>query len=558
VEDSYKFTLGEDEGSGDRYSAEDAYKDHEADGQKAGVMYQAEKLAELTIPSVFPPQGWKVGDDLPANNQGIGSKAVNSLASVLMFMAFPPGQPILKWNIATYRIRDEIKNDPEFYANTVLALAELEITHRERLQATPIATAYVGYLKQLIVTGNALWKHLKLDEPTYHTMRSYVVKRDEAGNQLLIVHKRCVTLDTLSKEHREQVRAKLTDVEQTAPESQRRKRDWEITVDVYDTQRLHIADDGEKTWCYWEECKGETLEGTEVETDYDNPPLWAGWLIPVYGQNWGISYCLEYVGDFYSLEASSSSINDGASAAALSLLFARPGGPSIKQVREAKNLSVLPGTAEDLTMFRTDKQGDFNFVLKYLEMIQSRVESAFLMQESIQRSGERVTAEEIRRLGQALDKALGGLYTEIAQGNQRVVITRAVHLHEDEDDELPQPPSDIVSIRIITGIDALGNSTEFDNLMEYSQAAMTAFPQSFEVYHNPGNFFTRLASSKAVRPDGLIKSTAAVTQEQAQAKQEAMQQTLLEKGTTPAVKGIADAMSQGGIPGQETATQAPQ
>jgi hypothetical protein len=542
--DSDKFTLGEDAQGGVRYKAEDAYKDYEADGVKQGVMQQAEVIAEMTIPAAFPPLGWKPGDRLPSNNQSMGTKAVNSLASALMFMAFPPGQPIFKWQVATYKIRDEIKQDPEFYANTVLALAELEITHRERFQATPLATAYVGYIKQLIIAGNALWKHLKLDEPTYSTMRNYVVKRDFPGNPLVIIHKRCVTLDQLDGDHREQVWEVLSDAKKY--EKGKLKRDWEIEVEVYDCQRRWVADDGEVTWCYWEETHGITLEETEVEADADNPPMWAGWLIPSYGNNWGISYCYEYIGDLFITETNASALNDGASLAALALLFAKPGGPSIKAIREARNLSVLPGSAEELSVFRSEKQGDFSFVLEWFQLAQQRLESAFLMQESIQRNAERVTAEEIKRLGAALDKAMGGLYTEIGQGNQRVIITRAVNLHEEEEKDLPKPPREFASIRVITGIDALGNSTDYDNLMEYGQAAMTIFPQSFEAYHNPGAFFTRLAASKAVRPDGLIKSTGEVQQAQAQAKQEQMQQTLLEKGTTPAVKGIADALQQQG------------
>lgn len=534
--DDTKYSLGHE------YTAEACYNDDTS--RRQSVIDMGRLMAELTIPSVFPPEGYMVGEDLPGNNQSIAALAVNTLASTLMFMAFPPGQPIMRLKPVEYKMQAEINQDPEMYANTLLALSRLELEHREILQTTPLATAYTGYVKVLLVAGNALWKHLDLQEPTYHLPNCYTVKRNSAGHPLRTIHKECMTFDTLDEDWQDQIKPLLSETE--LKKDGKPLKEFEIEVDIYSVCKLKTGPNGERSWLYWQEYKGVILEGTSVETDYDNPPMWPGWLIPVYGQNWGRSYCEEYRGDLYTLEAHASAINDGASLAALSLIFVKPGATSIRTIREARNLSTVSGDAADVSVFRSDKTADFNFVMSNYEACAKRVSAAFLMQASVQRSGERVTAEEIRRLGNELDKAMGGTYTYMAQGNQKVIIVRAVNLVEEENPELPPIPRDVVKVEVITGIDAMGQSTEYDNLMEYAEAGLKVFPEKFQEVHDATNFFTRAAAAKGVKPDGLVLKPEQVQANTEAKQQQAQMQTLMDKGTTPAVKGMADYLTQGG------------
>lgn len=534
--DATQYSLGHE------YTAESCYNDDTS--RRQSVIDMGRLMAELTIPSVFPPEGYMVGEDLPGNNQSISALAVNTLTSTLMFMAFPPGQPIMRLKPVEYKLQAEINQDPELYANTLLALSRLELEHREIIQTTPLATAYTGYVKLLLVAGNALWKHLTLQEPTYHLPTTYTVKRNSAGHPLRTIHKECMTFDTLDEDWKEQIRDLLDETE--TQKDGKALKEFEIEVDIYSVCKLKTSGDGERTWLFWQEYKGIVLEGTGLEADYDNPPMWPGWLIPVYGQNWGRSYCEEYRGDLYTLEAHASAINDGASLAALSLIFVKPGATSIKTIREARNLSTVSGDGNDVSVFRTDKTGDFSFVMSNYEAVAKRVSAAFLMQSSVQRSGERVTAEEIRRLGNELDKAMGGTYTYMAQGNQKVIIVRAVNLVEAENPGLPEIPRDVVKVEVITGIDAMGQSTEYDNLMEYAEAGLKVFPDKFQQSHDASNFFMRAAAAKGVKPDGLVLKPEQIAANDEQAKQQSMQQTMLDKGTGPAVKGMADFLGQQG------------
>lgn len=527
--DLSEFTLGKDT------TAEDAYKSLQTGRQQ--VIDMGRKMAALTIPAVFPPDGYQTGDDIPGNNQALTAMAVNTLASNITFMAFPPGQPIMRFKAVETRMQADIDADPELYAETLLALSRLELAHRERFQATPLETAYGNYIKLLLVGGNALWKHLELDKPMFRRPDVYVVQRDLSGAPLLSILEDCVKLMALPEKHREQI-LRLAPVDRFA-----NKKEWEREVTIYSVCKLKVSGN-EKSWLYWEEWEGHLLEDTQVETDFDVPPMHPGALILVPGQNWARGYCEEYRGDLFTVEAQASALNDGAAIAALSLMFVRPGQTSLKAVREARNLSVLPGKAEDVTMFRSDKGADMNFVSNTLEQAARRLGAAFMLQSSVQRSGERVTKEEIVRLGTELDKALGGLNTQIAQNNQRPILLRAIRLHEDEDSSIPPVPEDIIRVEVITGTDALGQSLEAENLIEYAAAGQQAFPKAFEQTHNAQNYFTRLAAAKGIKPDGLVKTADQMQADQQQSQQQTLQQQLLDKGTGPAVKGMMDSMAQ--------------
>lgn len=531
---SPQYTLGEGETAKDLYEVLAA--------KREPVVAMARRMAALTIPSAFPPDGYNPGDDLPGNNQSASAGLVNGLASTLMFTAFPPGQPVFNLKIIETTISDDVERDPELYSQLQLSLSRLEIAHRALMMTTNLTSTYTEFIKQLLIAGNCLWKQLSREEPMFFKCDQYVVKRSAAGHPLLMILEEMTPLRSLEPDLREFIMSK--------PEAEKLKdasggdgghvNEWEREIPIYSVCRLVVEEGGEKTWEYWEEWEGHTLPGTEAAVDYDYPPMWSAWLIPVYGKDWGRSYCEEYRGDLYSLENQWSSLNDGSALAALALLFVKAGATtSVNSVREARNLSILTGDAADLTVFRSDKTADLSWVYNVAQGIENRLDRVFLRQQSIQRSGERVTAEEIRRLSVEIDKALGGLYTTIAQGPQRRIIMRNIALNTEEVESLPELPKEVVRVEIATGIDAMGNSTDFDNLMDYSAAGRAAFPVSFEQVHNPHDFFTRLASAKGIKPTGLVKTPEQTAQEQQAAKQDAMMQTIVDKGAGPAAGQLA-------------------
>lgn len=508
------------------------------------VIDRGRELAEITIPSVLPPLGYRTGDWLPGTNQSAGAEAVNNLASKLMFMAFPPGQPMMRLVPVETKLQKDITADPQLYAQVQLALSRVEVSHRERAATIQLATAWVGYIKLLLVTGNALWKHVTLKCPTFHPLTQWVCSRDMKGHPLVTIHEEIVRVITLPKD----VQALILAEQETLEDQE----EWTREATIYSVCKyVRDEDDGPDYegghWEYWEETeKGQRLPGTSVETDYDDPPMWPGWCIAVYGQNYGRAYVEEYRGDFFILENGYSALNDGAAMASLSLMFVKPGGrTSLRQVQNAKNLTMLSGSAEDITTFRAEKGADMNFVLSLTEKAEQRIGRAFLVNASVMRQGERVTAEEVQRTGQDLDQAMGGLYTELAQSHQRVMVSRFVRLHEESDDTLPELPPDLVRIEVITGVDAMGRSKDEQNLLEFGKGINATFPPNSQTLQilDPNDFATRLASAKGIKPDGLVQTPQQVAAKKQADQQTAQQAQVLSKAAGPVAGPMAKAMA---------------
>lgn len=520
-----EYTLGE--------PAEEVYKVN-ASGVRNNVVAVARDMAELTIPSIFPPDGWKPGDDLPGNNQSVGAHCVKTLASALLFMAFPPGRPILKYEPIEHRLTQEMEADPQFWSKIEYALSRKELEHRRRLLTTQLPMTYSQAIGALLVGGNVLWKHIKLETPTYHLPTCYIVKRDATGQPYLVIHEEEVLVAALDADVREIVLANEPALEKT--------KEWERTACLYSVLKLKVDANGDRSWLYWQEHKGTVIPDTEVETDFDTPPMYPAWMVPVYGQDWGLGYAEGYRGDHYTVENHSSAINDAASVLALMLLFVKPGArTSVKQIKEAENLSVFSGSAEDVTALRIEKGGDLSIVSQNLEAAIQRLGVAYLMQFAIRRDAERVTAEEWQRLGTELDKAMGGLYTQVSQSFQRYVVKRFIALHEEEADSPPRLPDGLIRAEPITGVDAMGQNTETQSLLNLGQAVQGIFgPEKTAEAFEASDFIRRLGTGMGIQMRGLVKDAAQVTQDQNAQQQNAAAQTVLKEATGPAIKGIAD------------------
>jgi hypothetical protein len=507
------------------------------------VIIKAREIAKITIQSVYPEEGYREGDDIESN-QSANSLFVNALASKLMFLALPPDRPVLRFEPIDYKLGPQIQQNPKLWTTIEIALNNLEQTHRKRLEATNLRSAYVGSMKLATISGNFCWEHMKLDTPVFHLMNDYVVKRNKQGEQIFVILKRVCEIEDLDEDVQHFVSERRPKPEPQAKQgggSDASVEEGVDCVDIYAVCKRRKDPSGKFYWEYWEEYEGDIVPGTSFDCDDDVPPLEACWMIPVYGRDWGKSYCEEYIGDLRIVDQHSAALNDGAAMASLILMFLKPGSrTSLKALKKARNMGMLTGEATDVSMLKTDKSADFGFVNTNLEAAIKRLGRAFLVVSSIQRQGERVTAEEWKQMSDELDQATGGMYSELAQGFQRYVIKRAIALHNEEDKQLPKLPPGIFTVEVITGFDAMGRTTEGENLMRVGQGYAQLFgPQKFQQVFDPIEFARRMCVSENVKQDGLIidaetQQANLATQQQALAKQ-----TLLEKGTGPAVAAMA-------------------
>lgn len=503
------------------------------------VLDRAREVAQVTIPSLVPPLGYQEGDKLYTPHQSIGARGVNNISSRLLLTLMPPDRPLFKHEVPEALIAEFKEQDEEVYGKSVLALAKRALRVTGRTDTTPLRMTVFQTLRLLSVAGNCLVTYQTIDEPTVHGMACYICKRDNKGNPLLSILEEKVAWAGLPD-----VVIKNLDREQEGIKELLAKPVWERTVPVYTVCKL-ARKGGRKCWLTWQEVFGKKIAGSEQQDPFEAPPQCPLWMVPSYGHDWGRGYADEYIGDLISIENKAKAIDEGAAAAALSILFVRPGSRTrLDQVKKAKNLDVMAGDAADLTMFRTDKQSDFSFVVQAAEGVEKRLQFAFLLNSAIQRSGERVTAEEIKLMARELDEAMGGTYAVFAQTIQGFIVNRAIYLME-RSKELPKLPMlgadrRPIRVKIVTGLDALGNSREVELLEEF----MAPYFQLGEAgirRINMDEYGRRKAAGLGIDPTGLIKPEAALAQEDQQAKQEAMTANVIDKGVGPAIGALGKA-----------------
>lgn len=519
-------------------TAEDFYESQKAN--RTGPVELGRRLADLVSPATFPPEQWQNGDPLVVLNQSVNAYAVNTLSSKMMLGAFPPGLPGWKSTPIEHKLDADIEQDPQLYSEVTYALSRRDEAHRNRLEATNCRTAITLYYKLLLLTGNALVLWTDIDTPIIHNMHNYVVKRDAGGTPIVVVLKESVSKMVADEDVVEAAEAHRAQNHQASASI------WDEEITIYHVQKL-VTEGGKKRYVYWQEVEGGyVVPDTEAWTDFDTPTMYAGGMIPVYGANWFLPYCIDYEGDMQAVENFSASLQDGAAAAARFLILVDPNGVTdINDVLRADNLDVIPGREQDVRTLRSDKGGDLAVTAQEMEKAVRRLGQAFLMFSAIQRQGERVTAEEWRILASEIDQAMGGLYSQVSQTSQRYFVLRFIFLHQEADKSIGKLPEGLVQVAVVTGIDSLGQSSEGTRLESFMGKANNALSnQALEKYIHVDDFLRRLAATENVKAEGLVKNADTRAQEADAAKQDAMQQTLIDKATGPLASGGADMLGQ--------------
>ena len=130
-----------------------------------------------------------------------------------------------------------------------------------------------------------------------------------------------------------------------------------------------------------------------------------------------------------------------------------------------------------------NKALDFAMVEAAIERITRDISQAFLLNSSVPRDAERVTAEEIRFVAQELETAHGGVYSRFSEEWQyrvAVLILGRIDLKIN------------ASIRpqILTGLENLSRSGELDNLVTFIKhlSLLNEVPEEFRGAINPRKF----------------------------------------------------------------------
>ena len=516
--DAYEVKEGEVKARYDRYI-----------GEREDYLRRGRESSLFTIPSLLPEQDHSSTSELFTPFQSIGAEGVNNLSSKLLLSLLPPNAPFFRLvvdNAELEALLSEKRSEAEE------GLAKIERMVMQEIEVRGLRVPISEALKQLIVAGNVLIYLPPEGQIRVFRLDRYVVKRDSMGNPLEIITKESLSPLSLPERAKEVI---------TDPESENPTKDLELYTCVRWTG---------KNWKVHQELEGQIVPGSEGSFTKTKTPFIALRFTHMDGEDYGRGYVEEYLGDLKSLESLTQSIVEGSAAAAKVLFLVRPNGTTrIKTLAESPNGAIVTGDDNDVSSLQLGKSQDFNIAQQTIQMLQTRLSRVFLMNSSIRRDAERVTAEEIRMARQELEIALGGVYAILSQEFQLPLVEILMHKMGKEK-KIPKLPSDGLKPLIVTGVEALGRGEDLNKLGQFLQSLAPLGEQAMAEL-NISDYIDRLAGSLGIDTEGLIKSEeqkqveqqAAMEQQQAMQNQQMMGR-IVEKATPEMMKGVNDGMSQ--------------
>lgn len=487
------------------------------EGKRYQYLDRARSASKLTIPYIMPDEGFGAHSRLETPFQGIGARGVNNLASKLLLALLPPNAPFFRLQIDEHGLRSEGAPE-ELITEIETSLQQVEETFMEEVSRGSYRTAIHEAVKHLVITGNAL---LYVPEDggarVFHLDR-FCVERDPMGNILYICTKETLSYMSLSEDMKEVAGANEGGV------------DDEVNLYTAVCRK-------EKGWKVWQEINGNVIPKSEGFFGLDKNPYIPLRFSRIDGEDYGRGYVEEYLGDLQSLESLSQSLVEGSAAAAKVLFLVNPNGTTrARTLAESPNGAIAQGNAQDISVLQLEKFNDFRVVQESVQKIEERLGHSFLLTSGVVRQAERVTAEEIRMLGQELESALGGLYSLLSMELQLPLVNRLMDVMNKKN-KLPKLPKDVVKPIIITGVEALGRGNDLQKLdLFLAGAAQVVGPEAVAGHVQVAEYFKRRAIALGIKTEGLVKSA----EEMGAEMQQAQQQQMAEKLGPAGIKAMSD------------------
>lgn len=485
---------------------------------------RAKRCSALTIPSLIPSNSGSNyrhhgGESFDVPWQSMAARCVNNLASKLVLTLLPPNMPFFRLVVQPNALPPDSMQDHELNSEIERGLSKIERLVVQHAAASSDRVVIHEALKHLIVGGNALLYVPGHDEPArcFH-LPDYVVRRAPNGDVLEIIIREAVTFSSLP----DSVKKSIIENPQTNGNDGDTNvggvtKDSTLRfVDIYTGIK---RDEDANRWNIRQECKGVPIPGSDGHYPIDSCPWIPMRFIRVDGEDYGRSYVEEYYGDISSLDALYQALVEGAAAAAKVIYMVNPNGTTrAEDLAEAPNLGFVSGNREEVNVLQMEKYGDFRVAKEMVAELERRLAHAFILNSAIQRDGERVTAEEIRRMVEDLEAALGGVYSLMAVEFQLPYVK--VRLKQlEEAGVLPELPKGVVKPAIVTGVEALGRGNDKTKLLELGESIQRILgPEAVSRLIDPTEYLRRLIAASGIDEGGLLVDPEELQQSQEQAQ----------------------------------------
>ena len=482
---------------------------------------RAEDASRLTIPQLYP----EITEDTHYTDyatpyQSLGARGVNNLANKMILSLFPPATAFFKLGMNDLAREQAGVSEGDLQT----AMYKIEKAIVDEMEVSQLRASLVEILKQGAVGGSAILHIPDEGEPKFYNLNEFVIKRSKSGKVLKIIIQEHVNALELDKDIIDQLE-ELDDKEKEG------KKDLKVytIIKLCEDRKYHVI----------QEIKGVKIKGSRGSYKEKELPYV---FVPFVDrkEDYGRSYVEDFIGDLQSYEGLRQAILEASSEAARLIYLVRPNAIiTPKNLEKARSGDVLLGNPDDVAVLQADKRLDVSMAQQEAEVLRTDLATAFLLDSAVRRNAERVTAEEIRRVSQELEVALGGIYSTLANVLQEPLVTLYLKRLVKKG-FIKNILKDNIDLEITTGSAALGRGSEFRALQEFASFAVNMLGESAGQFLNMSEFLSRAAYSLDVNTGELVK-----TQEQVQAEAELQQQQQLEQQAVgPSINAAARQQEQ--------------
>ena len=484
------------------------------DHKRDETLTRCEKYAGWTLPMIFPDDPLMEYDEMQNDYQSVGASAVTNLANKIMMALFQPSKPFFRMQL-TQEQKADIQANGMSGAEVDAALAQTERDAMRELDKINARVVMNDMIQQLIITGNSLLFMPNDDKMQVYSLRDYTIQRDLRGTPVKIIIRETKAVAGLSDEL-----AALA-----VAEGYNETDDISIYTGI-------IRTTGNK-YLVWQElediCYCHKRVGMYQEDSLPWIPL--TWNL-ARGKDYGTGLVENYAGDFHTLSTLAEAILDYTTVVTdVKNLVDPTGMTDVRELTEAPSGAYVHGKEEDLfTYTASGAMGQASdFLDRRFTAVERRLGAAFLLNTSVTRDAERVTAEEIRMQAHELESSLGGVYSRLATELQLPLAKRLLN-------KLDKTFKDVEPV-IVTGFESLSRNSELDNFRMFMQdlAGMADLPEQVMVRLKFNDVIAVLGAGHGVDYKKFLKDEEIVQKEQqarmaAQAQQAGMEANAVSQG----------------------------
>lgn len=484
--------------------------------QKKSVLYsRAEDYALWTLPYIFPKQSHNKDSEMNGPMDSIGPRAVNNAANKLVMALFPPYAPFFRLNVTNDVIAELTgaaeQGDPdakEIIDSLDRTLADGEKDAMRILDYNSFRTEATMAAKSLIVTGNSMMYHPEGAKAQTYSLRDYCVVRDLGGNVIEIMTRDRKAYGTFKKDVQEQI---------STANKGKKKYSADTEVIIYTQLKLH-SDGKFHLKQGADDC---LLDSYGKWTPQDLPYIVLTWNL-VRGEDYGRGLVEDYAGAFHALTTLTDSVVTLIGITADIKFLVNPQSVlDVVQLNNSESGTYHSGAEGDITVPDFGQRRNIELIEATIARLQQQIGQAFLLNTSVTRDAERVTAEEIRYVAQELEISHGGIYSRFAEEWQLRLATLLLKRID-----IRVGKSDILYPQIITGLDSLSRAGDLDNLRMFvaDLQLLEGVPEDIRGVIDPMRFAQYIGVRRGVDYEKFTKTAQQMAQEQQAAMQMQEQQ----------------------------------